>query len=267
VEAEELSVRLISLSSCLAALIAPAAALAAPIVISEVPAYRWYHGCGPTAAAQVLGYWDLHGYDNLFAASGTDVYYTVNVQDQISSPEHNAKYDPTPDDANLPTPPKTSIADWFRTSVNQANGWSLLSDSDDAFRGYAAYRGYTFNSWYERVSTGAFTWTDLTAEIDAGRPMMFLVDSSGDGATDHFVPVLGYDDRGDTGLWYGYYNTSTLSENETVLWKQFRPMSSSYTWGVGYGIYCEPEPIPEPATLLLVALAIPVSWRKRPIAS
>ena len=41
-----------------------------PLVIGEVPAYSWYHGCGPTAVGSVLGYWDLHGYPNLFDASG-----------------------------------------------------------------------------------------------------------------------------------------------------------------------------------------------------
>ena len=62
------------------------------VVLSNVPAYNWYHGCTPTAVGSVMGYWDLHGYDNLFSASGwAAVSQTVNVQDQISSPAHNAK--------------------------------------------------------------------------------------------------------------------------------------------------------------------------------
>jgi len=240
---------------------APLVASASPVLLTNAPAYRWYHGCGPTAAAAVLGYWDLHGYDNLFAASGDDVYWTDNVKDEISSPAHNAKYDPSPDDANYPTPPMTSIADWFRTSVDpQDYGWSYLAYADDAFIGYSAYRGYTFNSWYESVAKGVFTWEDLVGEIDAGRPMMFLVDSSGDGTTDHFVPVLGYDDRGTDGLWYGCYSTSIFGELENVLWKQFRPMSNAYEWGVGYGVFAQPEPIPEPASVLLLAWAILLRW-------
>ncbi|MDY6901512.1 MAG: hypothetical protein SWZ49_26055, partial [Cyanobacteriota bacterium] len=93
--------------------------------LPSVPAYNWYNGCGPTAAASVLGYWDLFGFSNIFDADGNDVYLTSQVQDQISSPEHNAKYNPTPDNPNLPTPAFTSIADWFRTSVDPLNyGWS-----------------------------------------------------------------------------------------------------------------------------------------------
>ena len=38
------------------------------MLLSDVPSYSWYHGCGPTAAASVLGYWDLHGYTNMFTA-------------------------------------------------------------------------------------------------------------------------------------------------------------------------------------------------------
>ncbi|MBN1590169.1 MAG: tandem-95 repeat protein [Pirellulales bacterium] len=208
----------------------------APCTLSNVPAYDWYHGCGPTAAASIIGYYDVHGCDDLFTASGwSNVKLTANVQDQISSPAHNAKYDPTPDDTSLPVPTKTSIADWFRTSVDPLGyGGSYQSYSDNALEDYAKYRGYsTANSWYE--SYGNFTWTDLVDQIDAGRPMMFLVDSSGDGGTDHFVPVLGYDDRGADGLFYGFY--TTWSESETIRWERFRGMSSSYTWGVAYGTY------------------------------
>ncbi len=228
------------------------AATAAPVLLSDVPSYRWYHGCGPTAAASVFGYWDLHGYEDLFDASGADVFLTNNVKDQISSPEHNAKYDHE-DDANLPVPPMTSIADWFGTSVDPLGyGWSYVSKADDAFTGYADYHGYEFDAWNESVRSGNFIWDDLVAEIDAGRPMMFLVDTKGDGRTNHFVPVFGYDDRGDEGCWYALYSVAILSELETVVWKQFRPMSSDYTWGVGWGTFV--QPVPEPAGLALLAL-------------
>lgn len=221
-------------------------------LLENVPAYDWYHGCGPTAVASVLGYWDLQGYDDLFDAAGPDVYATANVKDHISSPAHNAKYDPTPDRTDLPAPPKDCIASWFGTSVDPLQyGWSYLSKTDDAFEGYGAYRGYEIDSWYRRYASG-FGWADLVTEVDAGRPMVFLVDSDGNGGTDHFVPVFGYDDRGQEGLYYAMY--TTWSEGETVVWQRFRPMSSSYGWGVGYGVYAVPEPIPEPA-LAAVAMA------------
>ena len=84
------------------------------MTISGVPSYGWYNGCEPTSIGMIMGYWDVNGYPNLFNVQGTLVYTESNVQDQISSPAHNAKYNPTPDIPNsiLPVPPKTSIADF-----------------------------------------------------------------------------------------------------------------------------------------------------------
>ncbi len=234
----------------------------AAVVLSDMPAYNWYHGCGPTAAASVFGHWDLNGYGNLFDASGWDeVRFTVNVQDQISSPEHNTRYDPDPD-LDKPVYEWNSIADWFRTSVNQPYGWSWQSDADDAFIGYADYRGYQFDSWYENWSQ--FSWSDLVSEIDAGRPMMFLVDSDGNGGTDHFVPVFGYDDREADGLWYALY--TTWSEDEKVEWQRFQGMGND--WGIGYATFVHPHAIPEPCSCALWSVAGLIGmglsrWRNR----
>ena len=197
---------------------ASAATSAGAHVISSVPAYSWYHGCGPTAAASVLGYWDLAGYRNLFTASAPDIFSTPSVQDQISSPAHNAKYDPSPD-APGPAPASTSIADWFQTSVDPLDfGWSFLSFAEGAVEGYAAYRGYQFEAQTRAIaalSDGfSFSWDDAVREIDSGRPFLSLVDTDGNGATDHFVPVLGYDDRGPLGRFYGFY--TTWDEPETI---------------------------------------------------
>lgn len=243
-----------------AGLVAAAApAIASPVSLSNVPAYNWYHGCGPTAAASIIGYYDLRGYDNLFTASGWEaVKLTANVQDQISSPAHNAKYDSNPDVATLPVPAKTSIADWFQTSVNQPYGWSYASDAigpNGAFEGYATYRGYhcMTDSAAAGYSSG---WNFLVTEIDAGRPMLFLVDSDGDRSTDHFVPVFGYEDRGSAGLWYECYTTWT--ETETPAWYEYRPMSSAYTWGVAYeaSVQFDALSVPEPSAIALMGTAV-----------
>jgi hypothetical protein len=222
---------------CLIAVLVPAASFGAVVSLSSVPAYNWYHGCTPTAVGSVMGYWDVHGYPNLFDASGWDaVSLTSNVQDQISSPAHNAKYDPTPDNASLPVPAKTSIADYLGTSKDPLGyGSTYVSNIIGGMTSYASNRGYASTATQYTYLLGVFglTWSKVTSEINAGRPMVFNVDSDGNGSNDHSVPVIGYDDRGSGGKWYGFY--TTWSEDETIQWAQFRGTSSSYAWGVSSG--------------------------------
>jgi len=206
------------------------------VVLSNVPAYNWYHGCTPTAVGSVMGYWDLHGYGNLFSASGwAAVSQTANVQDQISSPAHNAKYDPTPDNASLPTPPKTSIADFLGTSKDPLGyGSTYVSNIISGMTGYASYRGYASTATQYTYIAGliSLTWSELKTEINAGRPMVFNVDSDGDGKNDHSVPVIGYQTVGGVN-YYGCY--TTWSEDETVQWYQFTGMSSGHVFGISSG--------------------------------
>ena len=85
---------------------------------------------------------------------------------------------------------------------------------------------------------------------------MFLVDTDGNGRTDHFVPILGYDD-------------ATWSEGENIRWHDYQSMGNR--WGVGYatiiraGIPDMPAPIPEPTTLLLLGIGLTglAGYRKR----
>jgi len=239
---------------CISALVP--CSLATPIYLSDVPAYDWYHGCAPTAAASIIGYWDLNGFPNLFDASGADVFLTINVQDQISSPEHNARYDPIPDDL---TQPQTwnSIADFMNTSEGDGRpmGATLSSKVATGITEYAASRGYTFDAWSNYTGFSSI-WTALVTEIDAGRPLVFGVDATGDGMPDHAAPVLGYDIRGDYDYWYAAY--TTWDEAETISWFQFRRLSSSYSWGVGKAIIIHPVsvPVPEPSTFALLAIGI-----------
>jgi len=231
----------------------PFLASAAPVVLSDIPAYNWYHGCGPTSAGSIFGYWDLRGYPNLFDAQGWDeVSLRANVEDQISSPEHNAKYDSNPDDPVLPDPPDTSIADFFHTSEGDLDfGWSDRIDAQDAFIDYAEYKGYEFSAanyfFKENPKTylAQFHWDQFVAEIDADRPVQFHVDTNGDGVYDHMVPAFGYDDRGGDGLWYAYFDT--YGEDETILWSLFRFKGDP--WGIEAATFVTPVSEPTMAKL------------------
>ena len=67
----------------------------------------------------------------------------------------------------------------------------------------------------------------IRLEINANRPVVFLVDSSGDGSTDHFITGIGYDEINGVkyyaswDTWYG-----------TIRWQEFTPMQSGKSWGI-----------------------------------
>ncbi|MDG4603918.1 MAG: hypothetical protein P9C48_05235 [Defluviicoccus sp.] len=172
--------------------------------ITTVPQYTWTHGCTPTAVGSLMGYWDVKGYSNLFAAQGWDkVRYTPNVANEITDAQHAAKYNYR-DVAYLPNA-YDSIADWLGTSADPLDyGWTYTSKIAGAIKGYASFKGYQFNS--AQYSYNATSWDTLKHEIDAGRPVIASIDTGYDGITDHSVPVFGYYEASGTRMYAFYLN-------------------------------------------------------------
>ncbi|MHC4716197.1 MAG: CARDB domain-containing protein, partial [Planctomycetota bacterium] len=202
-------------------------------VLYDVPEYFWYNGCGPTAAGMVLGYWDLTAYPNYFVGDAST--QTADVNAGIASAGHIADWAVTPD-APPPHHADDSIADFMGTSRGSLPfGWSSFGDVDDAFRLYSDMVGYwAAHSWNETY--GSLTFADLQNEIDAGRPMVFLVDHDGSGGTDHFVPIIGY--RTYPTNQYACY--TTWSNDPGVHWFDWRGLASGNDWGIYGGTYFHP---------------------------
>ncbi len=221
----------------------------AQAVIADVPAYNWHHGCGPTAAGMVVGYWDMQGYPDLIPGDSTT--QTAAVNSAIASTEHYDDYSVPIDNPGTGIlsdrselggahSPNNCIADWMETSWSLNNsyyGWSHFSRVDDAIDSYCDSVGYT-----DFVTTnetwGAFTWDDFTAEIDGDRPMVFLVDTNADGDTDHFVTAIGYDDAL---MRYACYDTYDAN----VHWYDFAQIDAGQDWGIHGATYVLP-PVPDP---------------------
>ncbi|MDY7038763.1 MAG: hypothetical protein SV375_21740 [Thermodesulfobacteriota bacterium] len=221
--------------------------------IPFVPSYNWYHGCGPTALASIFGYYDNSGYPDLFEAKSWDeIRLTYMVQDEISSPAHNYKYDGM-DILSAPDS-HTSIADFFETSVDPlgyGESWSGLADN--AVRGCAGSRGYEFDSWQKHFCI--MDVIEIINEIDQGRPMLALVDCIGNGSPDHFVPIIGYEYRDDL-LYYASYNT--WHEREVIDWYLLRGVEPGSPFGVERITFIEPispignQNVPIPGTIWLL---------------
>ncbi len=232
----------------------PASASKSLVTIPGVPGYLWRHGCGPTAVGMVIGYWDGKGFDDLIPGSAAtqtaDVYQAIASGGGSASPrpagseQHYEDYASPEDDnptmvdddviqKNRTPHPDNSVADFMRTSRSTASnyyGWSWSSDVPPAFNGYVSLRSpyYVPTTSTYRFGT-TLTFDVVKREIDAGRPMVFLVDSDGDGKTDHFVTVIGYNDG--PPQTYIYRDTWDWSAHES----EFRVMSSDYPWGVWSG--------------------------------
>ncbi len=221
--------------------------------ITGVPDYLWRHGCGPTAVGMVVGYYQTHGYPDLIP--GDAATQTTNVDQAIASqgsgtrgsglqlhyedycqPMDSSSPSVIPDSStNYPVGCHTddSIADFMHTSWSKDGnkyGWSWSSRVSPSFTGYVNLKNPSYAPQCTSYSMGESLWAALTNEIDHNRPMVFLVDSGGDGATDHFVTIVGYTE--DTTRQYGCLDTWSPPG---IRWCEFRSMSTNYSWGVWGG--------------------------------
>ncbi len=242
-------------------------------LILPVPAYDWRHGCGPTALGMVIGYYDTMGFSDLVQGSAFDQTNEVNQMiasgGDIGNPnpsgfegnfeDYASPVDSYPNmmvDAYITAgrEPHTnnSIADYMDTSKSTRSnyyGWSWSSDVGKAFTGYISQQNSSYQKSFSEYSAfdNSLTWSILTNEIDSGRPMVFLVDSDGNGGTDHFVTVIGY--RTNPTLQYGSWDTWSTSQ---IRWEDFTYINSGIPWGIwgGWAFNLLGEPL-EPVEKIL----------------
>ncbi|MBN2500379.1 MAG: C39 family peptidase [Anaerolineales bacterium] len=231
-------------------------ALQASAILLDVPSYLWQHGCGPTATGMVVGYWDANGFPDLVPGDASS--QTTAVDEMMASTGHYNDYSLPIDDSGtglLPDksePPagdehtSNSLADFMFTSFSSHSnyyGWSYASHIGVSFEDYVDYvSDYVASSDLYWWASG-LTWEAYKTEIDAGRPVVFLVDTDGDGSTDHFVTGIGYDDDSGTPMyasWDTWYHT--------VRWEEFAEMGSGQPWGIAtatfFDIYSSVPAVP-----------------------
>ncbi len=239
-------------------------------ISGTVPSYIWYHGCGPTALGMMVGYWDAQGFDNLIPGSNDWGTNNAAVKNVIASPRHISDYygttwSNTNDIPSAPSGPFDCLADFSGCSFDPMYpGWSYYHKQDDGLRDYALSVGYAAADMDTYQRSFSTLWDSFTTAIDLGQPVEFLVDSDGNGGTDHFVTAVGYDDTPGQER-YACWDTWS----HTLRWERFRSLSSSYDWGVyGGTFFSMTSDVPEPTTLAIWSLfgglgLIAVRRRKR----
>jgi hypothetical protein len=226
------------------------AVAAAGETVLNVPAYLWRDGCAPTSTGMVLGYWDGHGFPDLVPGdAGTDTvaaYQMIASHGTPGAPGHYEDYAVPNDDggavlADKSEPPSgdehlsDSVADFMHTSWSADGlpyGWSYTNMVGPAFVAYAELRLTGVSAAYQDYYYGSYggsslTFARLQQEIDAGRPLVLCVDSSGDGQTDHAVTGIGYRE---TNGYAEYACWDTWSRS--IRWERFRAVSAGHAWGV-----------------------------------
>ncbi|MFA4966038.1 MAG: hypothetical protein WC709_10465 [Thermoleophilia bacterium] len=239
-------------------------------VIAGVPAYLWRDGCGPTSVGMVVGYYDAAGFDAL--VPGSAATQTAAVQQAIASHEETSGGARHYEDYALPRESGSSVladrseapagdehagdsvADFMHTSWSVEGSPYGSSWSDRVGPGFvdyvhgrdadvvATYRDYHYGG----SGSLGLTFPVLAAEVDAGRPMVLFVDSSGDGVTDHAVAAVGYRESS------GYPEYACRDTWYTSLrWQRFRGLSASYPWGVwggtAFALAAAPSASPSPS--------------------
>ena len=240
-------------------------------LIAGVPAYLWRDGCGPTSVGMVVGYYDTHGFAGLIAGDAstqtTAASQSIASHRDAGSDRHYEDYSLPKETGSAILPDRSaapagdehasdSVADFMHTSWSAdglAYGWSYSNMVGPSFVGFAQLKltgvTATYRSYYYAGSgSSALTFAVLQQEVDAGRPMVFIVDSSGDGTTDHAIAAIGYRE---TNGYPEYACWDTWST--TVRWARFQGMSSSYTFGVwgatalSLTANASPSPSPSPS--------------------
>ncbi|MBP6874431.1 MAG: hypothetical protein KBD56_00010 [Candidatus Eisenbacteria bacterium] len=223
------------------------------VVLGEVPAYLWHHGCGPTALGMVIGYWDDHGFPDLVPGSSSSQTPAVDamIADDSGHPscalpdgDHYQDYACPLDDSGgalLPDRSQTGgahesncVADFMRTSWSSRGnyyGWSWDTDVAPAFHAYVRkvsnYLPTSTTAQYD-----AFPWMSYMAQIDAGWPVVLLVDTDADGNTDHFVTAVGYES---TTQYYAVHDTW----DRKLHWYKWRRIQAGRAWGVYSATVCQ----------------------------
>ncbi|MGW8255866.1 MAG: PEP-CTERM sorting domain-containing protein [Thermoguttaceae bacterium] len=268
----------------------------APVLLNNTGNYDWWHGCSPTSAGMVMGYYDRNGYqsqayDNLVPGGVAEANtfgpgpYLVNSI--IASAGHIADFysggnNASNDDNPPPWHSFDCLADFMGTSqdsVGNANGWTMFyywlngkpwTPADDITYGvqdkdgmygigeYVNYAGYDYKTLYTQL-----IYSETAPYGFTYAQYMAEIDAG----RPVMIQIEGHSMYG-----YGYDAANSL----VYVYDTWNPNGQNpgvMTWGGTYagmdhwGVeVLELAPVPEPSTLAMLAglgVMFAVGYRRR----
>ncbi|MCD4699619.1 MAG: C39 family peptidase, partial [Phycisphaerae bacterium] len=241
-------------------------------VLTDVPVYWWWHGCAPTAAGMLVGYYDNTMYNDLITGDPNDQTVNLEINETIASsgdgtytgdgtvivsgtpgtghiPDY-ALYDDYDDSGDAISYPDMSdldpagahaddcLADFMYTSMSAYGGTmgsSWPTDIGPGVEDFFTYKTYTATS--ADLVYGIFTWDALVAEINAGRPVILGVDAGGTGAANHAIIATGYDTTTQQYFCHTTWADNPITpEDESMGWYDFTGVSPGQDYGISMAI-------------------------------
>lgn len=231
------------------------------------PEYTWWNGCSPTAAGMLFAWWDDPnggGMTNLYDGDAT-VWDKANMNDEneahyvkthamVASWEHKeAGKDLSLTYGSWKNHTANSIADFLQTS----NGGTYRSKMAQGFIDFAIWDDpdTLINESYDNVDAWTmYNWTGFSPDvyrqaIDNNQPVHLGIS----GTYGHSVLGVGYDANDPID---NYICWTTWGGWSLTKWR-WDGISVPYDMAVYGATFLEiSEPIPEPATILLLSLSL-----------
>lgn len=250
--------------------------------------YDWWHGCSPTSAGMMMGYYDLHGYGNMVPNADAENHtfgsgpYAAN--DIIASSGHindfyrNGYLGSGDDLAGAPTHSFNCLADFMGTSQDaygNANGSTTFWNYTDGSRLYDwQIYGYGPSYYGDSGMYGLREFVEYRGYQTATLFNQYIYGHNGNTLGFTFDAYIAEIDAGrpvmihvDGHSMYGYgYDAATsevLLHDTWSLGEKRMVWGGSYSGLAHYGITAMELVIPEPAAMSLLALGGLALTRKR----
>jgi hypothetical protein len=219
------------------------------VIVDNPPKdFAYWHGCSPTSAGMLFGYWEEHGYDSFPGShrDGPDNWMNTDppvesdyadARGVIAGWAHSQAADGRFGSYNGHAP--DSLADFMLTHRGSTSGSSFVHGFE-TFGAWDDPRTGPIESRKFIASYNCGSYNDYVAEIDAGRPVMLSLIADSPWNLKHSVIGVGYNNTD------GKQNYILYESSFNVGLQEWDWQDGLYNYRVVNGVKLIPDPDPAP---------------------